>query len=570
MQNASVAALFDEIADYMMLAGENTFKIRAYRHAAEAVATYENPIEEAAEEGTLRSIEGLGEATSEKIQEFLATGKIRVLEELREEFPAGLLDLLRVPGLGPKRVQQLYRERQIDSIEALNIALENNALKGLAGFGPKTIENLKSGLRRLAEMNRRAPLDRALTLSQSLIATLSAFPAIERIDLAGSLRRGAETVGNINLLAVTDDANAAFESFLSLPQALSSQQNDSRSANIRVRPGIDVSLHTTTAKEFGFEQFRVTGSRAHFETAREVAAGRGIELREEGIFRDGEKLAVRDESELYELFGVPFIAPELREGRGEWRAAQESTLPDLITVQQLHGELHTHSTWSDGSVSIRQMAEAARARGYEYFAVTDHSQALAMTNGLNAERLRAQAEEIAEVQADFPDLKILRGVECDIMRDGSMDLDDEILHELDLVIGSVHSAFNLSEAEQTERVIRAISHPAVDFIAHPTGRILGVRPGYEINVNALIQAALEHEKCLEINSSERLDLSAENAFAAREAGVLLAINSDAHSTRMLPNVEFGVSVARRAWCEQKDILNAKPLDELLRWLNRKK
>lgn len=570
MQNASVAALFDEIADYMMLAGENTFKIRAYRHAAEAVATYENPIEEAAEEGTLRSIEGLGEATSEKIQEFLATGKIRVLEELREEFPAGLLDLLRVPGLGPKRVQQLYRERQIDSIEALNIALENNALKGLAGFGPKTIENLKSGLRRLAEMNRRAPLDRALPLSQSLIATLSAFPAIERIDLAGSLRRGAETVGNINLLAVTDDANAAFESFLSLPQALSSQQNDSRSANIRVRPGIDVSLHTTTAKEFGFEQFRVTGSRAHFETAREVAAGRGIELREEGIFRDGEKLAVRDESELYELFGVPFIAPELREGRGEWRAAQESTLPDLITVQQLHGELHTHSAWSDGSVSIRQMAEAARARGYEYFAVTDHSQALAMTNGLNAERLRAQAEEIAEVQADFPDLKILRGVECDIMRDGSMDLDDEILHELDLVIGSVHSAFNLSEAEQTERVIRAISHPAVDFIAHPTGRILGVRPGYEINVNALIQAALEHGKCLEINSSERLDLSAENAFAAREAGVLLAINSDAHSTRMLPNVEFGVSVARRAWCEQKDILNAKPLDELLRWLNRKK
>lgn len=570
MQNASVAALFDEIADYMMLAGENTFKIRAYRHAAEAVATYENPIEEAAEEGTLRSIEGLGEATSEKIQEFLATGKIRVLEELREEFPAGLLDLLRVPGLGPKRVQQLYRERQIDSIEALNIALENNALKGLAGFGPKTIENLKSGLRRLAEMNRRAPLDRALPLSQSLIATLSAFPAIERIDLAGSLRRGAETVGNINLLAVTDDANAAFESFLSLPQALSSQQNDSRSANIRVRPGIDVSLHTTTAKEFGFEQFRVTGSRAHFETAREVAAGRGIELREEGIFRDGEKLAVRDESELYELFGVPFIAPELREGRGEWRAAQESTLPDLVTVQQLRGELHTHSTWSDGSVSIRQMAEAARARGYEYFAVTDHSQALAMTNGLNAERLRAQAEEIAEVQADFPDLKILRGIECDIMRDGSMDLDDEILHELDLVIGSVHSAFNLSEAEQTERVIRAISHPAVDFIAHPTGRILGVRPGYEINVNALIQAALEHEKCLEINSSERLDLSAENAFAAREAGVLLAINSDAHSTRMLPNVEFGVSVARRAWCEQKDILNAKPLDELLRWLNRKK
>lgn len=569
MQNASIAALFDEIADYMALAGENTFKIRAYRNAAEAVVAYEAPIEEAAEKGTLRSIEGLGEATSEKIQEFLATGRVRVLEELREKFPIGLLDLLQVPGLGPKRVQQLYREKQIDGIEALNLALETNALKGVSGFGPKTIANLQSGLKRLAEMSRRAPLDRALPLSQNLIAALSTFLAVERVELVGSLRRGSETVGDINLLAVTNDASAVVEGFLKLPQALSASATNSQSGNIRIRPGIDVSLRTTTAEEFGFEYFHATGSRAHFEAAQELAAQRGLELREDGIFRDDKKLALRDEAEIYELLQVPFIVPELREGRGEWRAAQEDALPDLITTEQLRGELHAHSTWSDGAASIRQMAEGARARGYEYFAVTDHSQALAMTNGLNAARLREQAKEIAEVQADFPDVKILRGVECDIMRDGSMDLDDEILHELDLVIGSVHSAFNLDEATQTERVIRAISHPAVDLIAHPTGRILGTRPGYDINVNALIQAASEFGKSLEINSSERLDLSAENAFAAREAGVLLAINSDAHSVRMLPNVKLGVITARRAWCEKKDVLNAKPVDELTQWLKRR-
>lgn len=570
MQNASVAALFDEIADYMQLSGENSFKVRAYRRAAEAVMEYENPIEEAAEQGTLRSIEGLGEATSEKIQEFLATGKIRVLEELREKFPIGLIDLMRVPGLGPKRVQQLYQERQIDSIEALNIALENNALKGVSGFGPKTVENLKSGLRRLAEMSQRVPLDRAQPLAQALLATLRALPAVERLELVGSLRRGAETVGDINLLASTGEASALLKEFLALPQALTATEESSHSGSIRVRPGIDLSLRAVGAEEFGFEYFRTTGSSAHFEAAQSLAAERGFELREEGVFKNGERIVVREEAEIYRLLGVPFIEPELREGQGEWQAARQSTLPELITLQQIRGDLHTHSTWSDGSVSIRQMAEAARSRGYEYFAVTDHSQALAMTNGLNARRLREQAKEIAEVQADFPDLKILRGVECDIMRDGSMDLDDEILHELDIVIGSVHSAFNLSEAEQTERVIRAIAHPAVDIIAHPTGRILGVRPGYEINVGALIQAASEFGKSLEINSSERLDLSTENAAAAREAGVLLAVDSDAHSARMLPNVQFGVSVARRAWCEEQHILNAKPLEELLRWLKHEK
>jgi DNA polymerase (family 10) len=566
MQNAAVAAVFDEIADYMELAGENSFKIRAHRRAAEAVANHAEPIEDAAENGTLQEIEGLGEATAGKVREFLATGKVGYLERLREEFPPGLLDLIRVPGLGPKRVSQLYKEKGVDSVEALNTALETDALKGVSGFGPKTIENLKNGLRRLAQMSKRLPLGDALPLANGIIAALSTPDA--RVEIAGSLRRGCDTVGDINLLAETNDAAQTLQQFLKLPHALAVSEQSEDAAAIRARPGIEVRLRAAAPENFGFDFFRATGSHAHIEEAQKIAAARGLELRENGVFQNGQRVSARDENALYELLGVAFIAPELRENRGEWQAAQTGKLPSLLEISDMRGDLHSHSTWSDGAIPIRQMAAAMQARGYEYFAVTDHSKALAMANGLNAARLREQAKEIAEVQSEFPNLKILRGVECDIMRDGSLDLDDEILHELDIVIASVHSAFNLDEATQTARMVKAISHPAVDIIAHPTGRILGARPPYDVNVGALIQAAAEFDTCLEINASERLDLSDENAFAAREAGVLLSIDSDAHSSRMLPNLALGVLTARRAWCEAKDILNAKPTAELLQWLQR--
>jgi DNA polymerase (family 10) len=566
MQNAAVAAVFDEIADYMELAGENSFKIRAHRRAAEAVANHPEPIEDAAENDTLQDIESLGEATAAKVREFLATGKVGYLERLREEFPPGLLDLIRVPGLGPKRVSQLYQEKQIDSVEALNAALESGALKGVPGFGPKTLENLKSGLRRLAQMNTRLPLGDALPLANGIIAALST-PDL-RVEIAGSLRRGCETVGDINLLAETENAAQTLDYFLKLPHVLAVSEQSENAASFRARPGIEVRLSVSIPADFGFNFFRATGSLAHFEAAQINAAARGVELREDGVFENGKQLPTPDENAIYKLLGADFIAPELRENRGEWQAAQTKKLPSLLELQNIRGDLHSHSTWSDGAIPIRQMAAAMQARGYEYFAVTDHSKALAMANGLNAARLREQAKEIAEVRNEFPDLKILRGIECDIMRDGSLDLDDEILHELDIVIASVHSAFNLDEATQTARMVRAISHPAVDIIAHPTGRILGARPPYDVNVGALIQAAAECNTCLEINSSQRLDLSDEHAFAAREAGVLLAIDSDAHSSRMLPNVALGVLTARRAWCEAKDILNAKPVNELLQWLQR--
>lgn len=568
MQNHVIAQVFDEIADYLEIAGENSFKIRAYRRAAEAVATYASPIEDAAEEGTLREIEGLGEATAAKVQEYLATGKVRYLERLRDEYPHSLLGLLRVPNLGPKKVAQLYRERNISSVEELVAALDENKLAGLSGFGPKTIENIRQGVARLAEMTTRLPIGDALPVAGNIVLALAGREVADRIEIAGSLRRGCDTVGNINIVARTDDPAAVVDAFVKLPQALSVVEQAQTDARVCVRPGIEVQVRCADAARFGGVWLQTTGSGPHMAKLTEAAASRGLTLRADGLYRGDKRVAGAREEDIYEALDVPFIVPELREDRGEWEAALAGKLPSLVTMADMRGDLHTHSTWSDGAVTIRQMTQAALERGYSYFAVTDHSKALAMTNGLDATRLRQQAEEIAAAQAEFPDIKILRGVECDILRDGTLDLDDDILHELDIVVASVHSGFKLDEVTQTARMIRALSHPAVDIVAHPTGRILGGRPGYDVNVNALIDAAHDTGTALEINASERLDLSDVHARTARDRGVLLSIDSDAHSTRMLPNIELGVLSARRAWCSKSDILNAKTTEELLRWLQR--
>jgi len=546
MHNAAVAQAFDEIAALMEVAGENPFKIRAYKRAAEAISALEDPVEDIAEAGRLRHIEGLGEATAAKTAEFLATGTVKVLQALRAKYPPGLLDVLRVPGLGPKKVAVLYAQKNIASLEDLKRALELGQLKGLSGFGPKAIENLELSLARLSLLSRRLPLGDALALSHTLLASARASKTAERWEIAGSLRRGCDTVGDINLLALAADPDKALDAFTGSAAVLAVEERLENRASIKVRGGV-LARAEIVRQGFGSALFSSTGSPAHLEVLAQASA---------------------DEAEVYQALQVPFIAPELREGRGEWEAAIKNELPPLVRVEDIRGDLHSHSTWSDGVASIEEMAAAMAARGYKYFAVSDHSKALAMANGLDAARLREQAREIERVQQKFPGLKILRSVECDILRDGSLDLDDDILNELDFVIASVHSAFNLSEAAQTERMVRAIAHPAVDLIAHPTGRILGGRAGYDVNVGALIQAAREHQTALEINASERLDLSDEHARAARDAGVLLCIDTDAHSARMLPNIALGVLTARRAWCEPRHVLNTWPLAELLKWLQR--
>ncbi|HEX8234350.1 MAG TPA: DNA polymerase/3'-5' exonuclease PolX [Abditibacteriaceae bacterium] len=568
MQNAAVAQVFQEIADWMEVAGENVFKIRAYRRAAEAVAVYPEPIEDASESGALEKIEGLGAATVAKTREFLATGRVQELEKLRAAYPPGLLELMRVPGLGPKRIAQLYQERGINSIETLQNAITGEELKGLAGFGPKTIQNIQNGLTRLSETTSQMPLFEALRVSSNLTALMARADGVLDVTVAGDVRRGCETTERLQLVAQADDVQAAAQIFSRLPLVQKVVEHTDSVVRVCVHPGVEAELITANRGSFGAVLLRSTGSETHWRIAQQRAAQRGLDLREDGLFKDGEPIAAPTEADIYATLGVPFIAAELREGQGEWEAAERGELPALVQMSDIRGDLHAHSTWSDGTASIRQMVAAAREHGYEYHAVTDHSKALAMTNGLDARRLREQGKEIAEVQAEFPDVKILRGIECDILRDGTLDLDDDILHELDIVIASVHSAFKLEEAAQTERMIRAIAHPAVDLVAHPTGRIVGGRPGYNVNIEAIIEAAHETGTALEINASERLDMRDTHAKLARDKGVLICIDTDAHSTRMLNNLKLGILTARRAWCRPQDVINTRNTAELIAWLHR--
>lgn len=544
MQNAAVAQMFEDIADLLEIEGENPFQIRAYRRAAEAVSNYPTAIEDLTVPD-LKAISGLGPATADKTREFLATGRVAFLERLREEYPHGVLELARVPGLGPKKVQMLYKERGIASIETLQNALTGGELVGLPGFGPKTLANLQASIKRLGEMSTELPLFDALPLAVIICERLAESGAT--VEIAGDVRRGRETAASLDWVACGDAAQqaGAADAFKNLSMLQELKGETPQRLDARIRPGVDATLHLAGSADFGSVLFRATGSAAHIEAAAK-----------RGYIGDAD---FSTEAALYAALDSEFIEPELREEGWNSRT-------DLVRLLDICGDLHAHSTWSDGSASIREMVAAAAARGYTYHAVTDHSKALAMANGLDAKRLREQAAEIAEVQAEFPHVKILRGIECDIMRDGSMDLDDDVLAELDWVVGSVHSAFNLDEATQTARIVKALSHPRVHCIGHPTGRIVGSRPAYDVNIAEVVAAAREYGKALEINASYRLDLKAEHAAMAREAGVPLCINTDAHSTRMLPFIELGILTARRAGCQAGDVLNTKSADELMAWL----
>ena len=565
MQNAALARQFEQIAAYLELAGDSIFKIRAYREAAAAIADYPAPIEDA----DLDSIEGLGAATIAKSREWFKSGKIRVLESLKTQFPSGLLDVFRVPGLGPKKVRQLWEQKGIDSLPKFQAALENGELVGLAGFGPKTLENLQTALRRMSELTARTPLPEATALATKILAHLAEKAPGVRVEIAGDLRRGCDTVGELLFVASAEDPAPILDAFVLYAGFEQTGRHGGNFIGGQTFDGMECQLTIASPERFGTVLFQTTGPSAHVEVAQQGVAKALSINKGVGTWVSPSPRAFPTEAELYAHFNADYIPPELREGRDEWDLARAHKLPNLLEIGDIKGDLHTHSTWSDGVATIRQMAAAMSARGYAYFAVCDHSKALAMTNGLDAFRVREQAHEIAEVQADFPNLRILRGIECDILRDGSMDLDDELLSELDFVVGSVHSAFNLPLREQTDRIIKAIQNPHVDLIGHPTGRVLGVRAPYDVDVPTLIAAAKESGCALEINASERLDLKDEHARLARESGVLLCINTDAHSPKMLPNIAFGVAVARRAGSEARDVLNTKSLDDLRLWLGKR-
>ncbi len=573
MTNKDLAAMFEELADLNDLVGGNAFKTRSYQRTARMLEGLREEIAEVAARGELMQLEGVGKATAEKIEQFLETGTCEKLEELRMQVPEGLLEMLRIPGLGPKRAALLYREIGIETVEDLERACKEGKLRGTKGFGAKTEENILHGIELLRRSAGRMLLGDALPVGQKFLTAMLARSEVLAGDLAGSIRRRKETIGDIDVLVSATDATAVTEAFTELPDVAEVVAHGGTKASVRNSDGLQVDLRVVSPESFGAALQYFTGSKEHNVRLRERAQKRGLKVNEYGVFRikDDRKLAGEDEEGVYRALGLPLIPPVLREDSGEIAAAEEGRLPRLIELEDIRGDLHSHTVYSDGHLSVREMADAAKRRGYEYLAITDHSQSLIVADGLSVERLEAEIEEIRAINEELNGLVLLAGTEVDIKADGTLDYPDEILEKLDIVIAAVHSGWAQPRQAMTQRVVRAIKHPLVHIIAHPTGRLLGRRDPIELDMETVMDAAAEYHVALEVNAHpERLDLRDVHCRMAKERGIKLAISTDAHGDPELDNIRFGIFTAQRGWIEKNDVINTMPLKELLKWLKNKR
>lgn len=553
----------------MEIKDENPFKIRAYRKAAQNLEALSEDIEDLARKGRLTEIPGIGKDLAAKIMEFLSTGKITDHERLRKDIPPTLLELLSIPGVGPKKAKLFYERLGIKSIRELEEAAKKGMLAGLPGVGAKTEEKIRKGISLWRKSRERRSLGRILPLAQEIIAKLSEAPSVKKISAAGSLRRMKDTVKDLDILVVSTEPMDVMNRFVSLPFVMEVLGMGPTKSSILTNEAFQIDLRVVPEESFGAALQYFTGSKNHNIHLRQIAIKRGLKVSEYGVFKENdERVAGYTEEEVYQALGLPWIPPELREDRGEIEAALEGRLPKLIEVTDIKGDLHVHSKWSDGGHSIDELVQKALERGYQYIAITDHSKSLGVARGLDEERLLKQIEEIRDVQERYPNIKILAGIEVDILQDGSLDLPDEVLSKLDIVIASVHSAFNMSQEEMTRRILKALSNPHVDILGHPTGRLIEEREGYKVDIMAVIQKAKEENVALEINAfPQRLDLNDINAKIAKEMGVKLAINTDAHTWGQFDFMVFGVATARRGWLEKEDVINAWETERLLSWLS---
>ena len=564
--NATIAALFDELGDLYELDGAVVHRVLAYRTAAKSVR--EAPVSVAAmtREGTVTELPGIGRTLEEKIQALLETGSIPAVEKLRAKFPPGLMDIMRLPGVGPKRVRRLHDELGIDSLDTLREAAEQGRLSDVKGFGAKFEEQVLNAFETgIADKPRpKVLLHKALPIAEGVIEALRANPASDKVELAGSARRGADSVKDLDIIATASDPAALAKTLADLDVIESCEAPGENAARARTHTGMPIDLRVVEPDQFGNLLQHFTGSKEHNLALREAAVRKGLHVSEYGILDDatGETTRCATEEEVYAKLGMAWIPPELREGRGELKAAAEGTLPELITAADLKGDLHMHTTASDGRQSVEQMAEAARKRGYEYIAITDHSATHGFGNHVTPDHLRAQIEKIRALNDTLDDIEVLIGTETNILPDGSPDYDDDLLAELDWVMGSVHTSFGMSEEDMTRRVVTACEHPWIDAIGHLTGRKIETRRPYRIDVERVFEAAARTGTMLEINSApDRRDLSDVHARIARAAGVDILIDSDAHGTNTLHHVEWGVVTARRAWLTRDDVANTRPWSE---------
>jgi len=563
MHNSEIAKYLAEIADMMELCGENFFQVRAYRNGSRAVHDYPGNFAKLTIQ-QMEKVPGIGKGISSKIDTLIRTGELPIHAELRKKVPPALIDVMRLPGLGPKRVKQLHDELGVGSVDDLKNALEAGALRSIRGFGPKMQDHLRHALEhRTAVTTRRWIYANAAIEVDSLLSYMRACPNVARAEIAGSFRRRRDTVGDLDLLAISSDPAAVMKRLVEYPRIAHSGGAGDSKTSVILHDGLQVDLRVLSEESYGAAMVYFTGSKDHCVHIRRIAQRMGLSLNEYGLFRGSESIAARTEEDVYRALGLDWIPPELREDRGEIEAAMEHRLPHLIVREDLRGDLHSHSTHTDGRASIEEMAHAADRAGLEYLAVTDHSQRLAMVNGLTPERLREQWREIEDVQSRVK-VKLLRGIEVDIMEDGSLDLPDEILAELDWVVASVHYKLSQPHDELTRRLVRAIQNPNVDVIGHPTGRILiDKREPSRFDFEEVARAAAGEGCALEVNSqASRLDLIDTNCMTAKQAGVKLVISSDSHSPKGFGLLQLGINQARRGWIEPGDVLNTRALKDL--------
>jgi DNA polymerase (family 10) len=568
--NADIAAIFEETADCLEIQGANPFRIRAYRNAALTLGSQAQEARALLEKGEdLTRLPGIGADLADKIREIVDTGRCSLLERLRRDLPPAVTELLRIPGLGPKRVKALYHDLEVQTVEQLYRAARDGRIRALTGFGEKTELNILQAVEAHASKTHRFKLAVAAQYADALCMFLKAIPGAGQVTVAGSFRRMRETVGDLDILVTASAGSPVMQRFTAYDEVADVPSAGTTRASVVLKSGLQVDLRVVEKASYGAALHYFTGSKAHNIAIRRIAQKLGLKVNEYGVFRGTGRIAGADEASVYQSVGLPYIPPELREDRGEIEAARAGRLPDLVELADLRGDLHAHTKATDGHDSLRDMALAARAQGMKYLAITEHSRRLAMARGLDPQRLARQADEIDRLNAELDGITLLKGIEVDILEDGSLDLPDDALGRLDLVVGAVHSQFHLSRARQTARILRAMDHPHFTLLAHPSGRLIEQREPYDVDMLRLIRHARDRGCFLELNAHpERLDLLDSQCRMAKEEGVLVSINSDAHSTFDFTNLRYGIGQARRGWLEKADVLNTRPLAALRRLLRR--